>query len=189
VANIVAHKTLGFKWYAKHIARWQGSCLWIGNRFEMPNVAYTFRCKPFKKRHSTVEMNSRNDMIKSKFIIDILDLLLDGDNDGLMIRQQLDYITDENYNYTGSGLFVKFSHSDSISTKRIQKDNLVLNGVLIKSSELEIGADAKVFITNGSIDYLEIWSQSGDYPKKELMDYILTQVWEGSTKRQVTKDK
>jgi hypothetical protein len=128
-------------------------------------------------------------MIKSKFIIDILDLLLDGDNDGLMIREQLDYITDETYKYTGSGLFVTFSHSDSISTKRIKKDNLVLNGVLIKSSELEIGADATVFITNGIIDYLEIWSQSGDYPKRELMDYVLTQVWEDSPKGQITKDK
>lgn len=128
-------------------------------------------------------------MIKSKFILDILDLLLDGDNDGLMIRQQLDHIIDENYNYTGSGLFVKFSNSDSISTKRIQKDTLVLNGVLIESSELEIGADATVFITNGIIDYLEIWSQSGDYPKRELTDYILTQVWEDSPNRQITKDK
>jgi len=128
-------------------------------------------------------------MIKSKFIIDILDLLLDGDNDGLMIREQFDYITDETYNYTGSGLFVTFSHSDSISTKRIKKDNPVLNGVLIKSSELEIGADATVFITSGIIDYLEIWSQSGDYPKRELTDYVLTQVWEDSPKRQITKDK
>jgi hypothetical protein len=128
-------------------------------------------------------------MIKSKFILEILDLLLDGENDGLMIRRQLDCLTDENYNYTGSGLFVTFLHNDNNSTKRIQKDNLVLNGVLIKSSELEIGADATIFITNGIIDYLEIWSQSGDYPKRELADYILTQVWEDSPKRQITKDK
>jgi len=128
-------------------------------------------------------------MIKSKFILEILDLLLDGDNDGLMIRRQLDCLTDENYNYTGSGLFVAFSHNDNISAKRIQKDNLVLNGVLIKSTELEIGADATVFITNGIIDYIEIWSQSGDYPKRELTDYVLTQVWEDSPKRQITKDK
>lgn len=128
-------------------------------------------------------------MIKSKFILEIMDLLLDGENDELMIRHQLDCLTDENYDFTGSGLFVTFSHNDNISTKRIQKDNLILNGVLIKSSELEIGADAAVFITNGIIDYLEIWSLSGDYPKRELTDYVLTQVWEDSPKRQITKDK
>lgn len=115
--------------------------------------------------------------------------MLDGDNVGLMIRSQLDFLTDENYNYKGSGLFVSFSHNDNITAKRIQKDNLVLYGVLIKSSELEIGADATVFVTNGIIDYLEIWSQSGDYPKRELTDYVLTQVWEDSPKRQITKDK
>jgi hypothetical protein len=128
-------------------------------------------------------------MIKSKFIIDILDLLLDGDDDGLILRHQLDYLTDENYNYTGNGLFVTFSHNDSVSKKRIKKDNLVLNGVLIKSSDLEIGADSKVFITKGIIDYIEIWSQSGDYPKRELTDYVLSQAWNGSPKRQITKDK
>ncbi len=128
-------------------------------------------------------------MIKSKFIIDILDLLLDGDDDGLKLRHQLDYLTDENYNYTGTGLFVTFSHNDNISKKRIQKDKFVLNGLLIKSSDLEIGADATIFITNGIIDYLEIWSQSGNYPMSELTDYVLTQDWDAFPKRQIISKK
>lgn len=119
-------------------------------------------------------------MINSKFILDILDLLLDGDNDGFMLRHQLDDLTDDNYNYTGSGLFVTFSHNDNILAKRIHSDDLLLNGILIKSSELEIGAECSIFISNGIIDYLEIWSHSGNYPKRELKDYVLTQNWKNS---------
>ena len=43
-------------------------------------------------------------MIKSKFISDILDLILDGD-----VRNQKDYLTEKDYEYTGVGLFVNFS--------------------------------------------------------------------------------
>ena len=56
---------------------------------------------------------------------------------------------------------------------------------MIKSSELEIGADCTLFFKDGLISYLEIWSYSGNYPKKELIDYELTQQWKGSPKRKV----
>ncbi len=128
-------------------------------------------------------------MIKSRFILDILDLLLDGDEEGLIIRQQVEWLTDANYNYTGSGLFVGFSHDMNALEKRIEADNLILNGVQIISTELKNGADATLFLSNGIIDYLEIWSQDGRYPYKELSDYILNQVWINSPKRQLTKNK
>lgn len=116
-------------------------------------------------------------MIKSKFILEILDSLLDDDNDGLMLRRQIECLTDANYNYTESGLFVKFSYDENISSRRINKDNMVLSGVLIKSSELELGADTMLFITNGIINYLEIHSRCGNYPKRELTDYVFSKIW------------
>lgn len=122
-------------------------------------------------------------MIKSNFILEILDSLFDDDNDSLKLRRQLEYLTDANYNYTGSGLFVKFSHDDNISSIRIDKDNMVLSGVLIKSSELKLGADAMVFITNGIINYIEIHSRCGNYPKRELTDYFLSKIWKESYKK------
>jgi len=48
-------------------------------------------------------------MIRSRFILNILDLLLDGDEIGKAIRPQMDYLTDVDYNYTGVGVFVKFT--------------------------------------------------------------------------------
>ncbi|MPM45737.1 hypothetical protein SDC9_92428 [bioreactor metagenome] len=46
-------------------------------------------------------------MVKSKYISDILNLLLNGDNEGLLARNQLPFITEENFDYTGGGLFVR----------------------------------------------------------------------------------
>lgn len=118
-------------------------------------------------------------MIKSKYILDILDLLLDGDDLGRSARLQIDFLTEENYNYTGVGLFVIFDHASGIEQYRIKTENAVINGVEIKSAALEIGAEAMVSINNGLIDHLEIWSYSGNYPAKELSNYTLTQAWTG----------
>ncbi len=126
-------------------------------------------------------------MIQSNFISDILDLLLDGDKDGLLLRKQLPYLTEQEYDYTGAGLFVSFTHSDNIYDFRLTSDITLINGVDIKSSALSIEADATVFIKDGIIDYLEVWSKTGDYPKDELSDYVLTQVWKDSPQRQVTR--
>ncbi len=124
-------------------------------------------------------------MIKSKFISDILDLLLDGDALGQNARPQMKFLTDKEYNYTGVGLFVNFGHSDGIEQFRLRTDKIRINGVEIKSSEFDIGAEAMVEITNGLIDYLEIWSYSGEYPKKELTSYTLTQGWTGAPGREI----
>lgn len=124
-------------------------------------------------------------MIKSKFIKDILDLLSDGDSFGLSIRGQLDYLTERDYNYTGVGLFVNLSRADGIEKFKTDTEKLILNGLIIKSKEIELGAEAIVFCNNGLIDYLEIWSHGGAYPKKELETYTLTQEWTGSPGRQI----
>lgn len=127
-------------------------------------------------------------MIKSKFIKDILDLLSDGDSFGQSIREQVDYLTEKEYNYTGVGLLVNFCHTDGIEKFKADKEKLILNGVIIKSKEIELGAEATLFCDNGLIDYLEIWSHDGVYPKKELETYTLTQEWIGSPGRQIIVD-
>lgn len=124
-------------------------------------------------------------MIKSKYILDILDLLLDGDDLGRSARLQIDFLADVNYNYTAAGLFVGFEHANGIEQYRVKSDKMVINGVEIKSIELALGAEAMVSINNGVIDYLEIWSYSGDYPTKELSNYTLTQTWVGSPGRMI----
>jgi len=116
-------------------------------------------------------------MIKSKYISDILDLLLDGDDLGQKARLQVDFLTEKNFEYTGVGLFVSFDHSDGINQYRLTEDKTVINGVEIRSTDLEIAAEAMVHTIDGLIDYLEIWSYSGEYPTKELANYKLTQAW------------
>jgi hypothetical protein len=127
-------------------------------------------------------------VIKSKYISDILDLLLDGDNEGVAVRPQLEFLTDAKYDHTGSGLFVTFSHSDGIGRYKYFKDDLVLLGVKITTSEYPIEAEATVFLKNGFIDNLEIWCYKGDYPQKDLAKYTLTQAWDNSDAKQITTE-
>lgn len=54
-------------------------------------------------------------MVKSKYISDILELLLDGDEESLLAKSQLPFITEKDFSYTGSGFFVDFTHSKEIT--------------------------------------------------------------------------
>lgn len=125
--------------------------------------------------------------LQSQYISDILDLLLDHDFEARSLRKQITFLTDISYNYTGSGLFVTFKHSEAIFEHKLSKDSLILNGVTIKSNDLHIGAKATLFIKNGVIDYLEIWSFDGVYPEKEPDSYSLTQTWDNSPGRQIIR--
>ncbi len=126
-------------------------------------------------------------MVKSTFINDILELLLDGDNESILAKEQLAFITEENFEYTDGGLFVSFSYSNEITKYKINKQNMVLNGVKIQTTEFPIEAEAILFFSNGVIDYLEIWCYQGDYPNQDLSKYTLTQVWNNSTNKTISK--
>lgn len=128
-------------------------------------------------------------MIKSKYINDILDLLLEDDEAGKQLRQQMIYLADTKYEYTGVGLFVSFSHADGIHNYKLPNNQLMLPGVIIVSKDQNIEAEATLWIENGLIDNLEIWSHTGDYPTEELENYTLTQEWEGSPRRQIKVTK
>jgi len=123
-------------------------------------------------------------MIRSQYITDILDLLLDGD-DGSIFRKQLPFLTDAGYEYTGAGLFVSFSYAGKIDVSL--PDELILSGVEIESPEAKISADAMVRISNHIVDYLEIWSHTGDYPDYTPVKYTLTQDWSGSPGRKIIR--
>jgi hypothetical protein len=124
-------------------------------------------------------------MIKSKFISDILDLLFDGDDLGRKFRPQVKFLTEREYEYTYTGLFVQFSHDTGIEDYRATNDKLILNGVIIRSKEIELGAEAILHFDNGLADCLEIWSHCGEYPKNELEKYSMTQEWTGSPGRKI----
>ena len=126
-------------------------------------------------------------MIKSNYINDILELLLDSDENGLFTRQQISFLTDINFDYTGSGLFVHFQHDIGIGKYRIKTQNLVLDGVKIKSERHQIEAQATLFFKEGLIDSLEIWCYDGEYPKRDLTSYTLTQTWLNSDNKIIIK--
>jgi hypothetical protein len=116
-------------------------------------------------------------MIQSGLILDILNLILDGEDVDEEAKMQIETLTESDFNYTGSGLFVSFTHDEQSHKFRLSEESLVLNGVEIKSPDLAIGADATIFFKDGLIDHLEIWSHDGVYPEKELTEYSLKRTW------------
>jgi len=115
-------------------------------------------------------------MISSRFILEILELLLDGDEAGKALGPQVDYLIDAEYDYTGVGVFVTFHTSSGIEIYKFPEDKVILDGVSIASTELGVyGACAIVFVSNGFVDTLEIFSYDGEYPRRDLSDYTLKQ--------------
>jgi hypothetical protein len=128
-------------------------------------------------------------MIASKYILEILDLLLDGDAYGKALRPQIGYLTDAVYDYTSVGLFVTFHTSKGIEDFKHEEEKLILDGVSITSTELGIGASATIFINMGFIDYLELWSYDGEYPQRELSDYTIKQEGNFGTGRETRSSR
>jgi hypothetical protein len=126
-------------------------------------------------------------MIGSTFILNILDLLLNDDELGIAIRPQIDHVTDAVYNYTGVGLYVTFECDEKI-VRSVGEEQIILDGVTITSPELNIGASAALFLKEGIINYLNIWSFDGEYPRKELSTYTLKQEGNWSSGREIKYD-
>lgn len=119
-----------------------------------------------------------------------MDLLVDGDEYGRLLRPQLTHLVDDNYDYTnGAGLFVTFKHDDKITPIKHDKDINVIDGVTITTIDKILEAKAILHIKRGLIDNLEILCVTHNYPEKDLEKYILKQEWVGSPNRQIVVDK
>lgn len=126
-------------------------------------------------------------VIKSNYINDVLELLLDSDEDGLFAKQQIPYLTEIKFDYTESGLFVYFGYNIGIEKFKTSKLNLVLDGIKIKSDEHKIEAQGTLFFNDGLIDNLEIWCYKGNYPTNDLTNYTLMQTWLNSENKTIRK--
>jgi hypothetical protein len=124
-------------------------------------------------------------VIKSTYISNILDLLLDGDEIGMHLRKQKDFLTEAGYRYTPYGLFVSFSHDKAIENYKAHKHDLILDGVIIRANTIGHGTEAILHFKGGLADYLEIWSPVDNYPNTEPSQYSLKQEWTGSPGREI----
>jgi len=125
-------------------------------------------------------------MINSNYVADILKLLFEGENEGLLANKQLPFTTEDDYEYTGGGLFVSFNHDEEALEYKVSKSDLVLKGVKIESTEFEMEAEATLFFKDGLISLLEIWCYMGEYPQQDLTKYTLLRIFENSENISVT---
>ena len=63
----------------------------------------------------------------------------------------MELLTETDYEYTGLGVFVSFEPLYVSEKYKSTIPNLILNGVTLKSSELNIGAECTLFFINGVI--------------------------------------
>ncbi len=124
-------------------------------------------------------------MIKSEYINDILNLLLDGDIEGLNAKKQIPFLSEKDQSCSIGGLYVYFEHKIGIEDHKSETRNLVLDGIKITFKDVE--ANAILFFKEGLIDFLEIWCVKGNYPSKELKTYTLTQTWIGSENKSISR--
>jgi hypothetical protein len=113
-------------------------------------------------------------MIKSKFITEIVELILKGNKDSESLMHQIPFLSESKYDYTGVGLYVDFSHSPEAAVYKIDEAQRVITGIQILSEDLDAsGGGAILFLKGGIISTLEIYTYTGSYPRKELANYTL----------------
>lgn len=112
-------------------------------------------------------------LLKTPFIKDILNLFMEDPLLSSSAKDQLPFLIEGEYEHTGVGLFVPFSHELGIRLHQVPTQDLKLVGVHIISSELMVGADATLFFKEGLIDFLSIWALGSDFPQEGLTDYTL----------------
>ena len=127
-------------------------------------------------------------MISSKFIYDILNLMLDDETLDESLSRQITFLTDIETVYTDVGVFINFKNEIEEEFLKIGM-NLTFDGVEIQKDELNILADAIIQVKDGIICQLEIFNKNGlSFPKEKIKSYVLNQNWKDSKKRTITKN-
>ena len=122
-------------------------------------------------------------MIESKFTLDILDLILDDEAEAKSLREQIDFLTETEIEYTGIVMFIYFENV-FIYEEPSNHRNSVYNGVELINEKQNVLADVILHVENGLIKSIEIFNKNGeDYPSGKLESYILRQIWISSKNR------
>jgi hypothetical protein len=124
-------------------------------------------------------------MIESRLILNIVDESLFGEKYEEQMRKQLNFLTEIEYEHTGSGLLVFFEADAKISKCRLNDSQLMdifgendheLTKFELINHDLKIQADVTVHFSNGTLDRVEIWNKLGDYPEDDLGSWELIQI-------------
>lgn len=126
-------------------------------------------------------------MIKSQYILDILSLILDGNDIDSKLKKQIKFISEKNRQHTGAGVFIYFDHDKDIFKCKVNQD-IVLNGLKIYSKEYDLEAEVNLFTKDGLLDYLEILAIAGSYPIEDPKKYIVKQIWLNSPNREIVRE-
>lgn len=124
-------------------------------------------------------------MIKSELISTILELTIEAEKFESQLFEQIELLTEKEYEHTGVGLYVYLKPENGIEGHRLSKSQLeqmfgehnheLTKFELINKNE-NVLADLTVHFSNGIIDCVEIWNKLGDYPQEELFTYELKRI-------------
>lgn len=129
-------------------------------------------------------------MVKSQFIADILDLMLDGDADGLGLRPQIPFLVEGQIEYHSSGFCVSFNYLDGIEQYRYLCEDRTVGMILLESPEYPSEGESgwlDAWTKDGFIECLQFIGHYEGYPARHLTNYRLRQIWIGSPGREVVR--
>jgi hypothetical protein len=137
-------------------------------------------------------------MIQSQFIRDIFQLSIHEDAYGDKFRHQVACLTESEYEYTGSGVFIFFKQDPEIAKWTISEDEVMdilehaeesqLFCIMeIENKKDRIEAEPIIRMKEGLIDSIEIWNRRGDYPRRELEFYEMYRLSDKEKKKTITR--
>ena len=127
-------------------------------------------------------------MIKSNYISDLVNLLLDGNDDASIFKPQVEFLSELRREYTLMGLFVYFNHENEILKYAVTEYKNVITGVKIYSTTYHLEGEVNLFVKDGKLDYLEIVYYQESFPKADLDKYTLKQAWKNSPEKQISTE-
>jgi predicted transcriptional regulator len=107
-------------------------------------------------------------IVLSNFEKLVLDAMISGDSEEAMIREQLETAIVKSRDYSGVGLFTEIEVG--ANTPRLAKSNRYIEEtpkIYLVHPELQAGAGALLWFTDGFVSMLECYSYEGKWPDDE----------------------
>jgi len=125
-------------------------------------------------------------MIQSRYLLDILDLAFEEDNDTQSeLIKQVKHLTEKERLHTGIGLYVYFENKSLPVTTKTDE---LFTGIIVKNESQEVDAEVMIYIVNGLINHIEIFNRTGTpYPTDDLQSYSINQSWMDKDKGRTIK--
>ena len=110
----------------------------------------------------------------SQFESDVMNAIIKGNSEEDILRIQLASAEVAKRDYTGVGLYVDFNITETVPTLSNEDRHIdAFPNLALQHPDLEACAGAILWISNGKISTLELYTFDGDWPEDETLFKII----------------